>query len=698
MRAETIASTLGGRQTGGGWIARCPAHEDSHASLSIGEGTDRRVLLKCHAGCPVTAIVASLGLSMSDLFEASSDHGAGAQSHGNRHAHSNGSGLTLAAYAAAKQLPEAFLRTLGLTEISMDGRPAVRMPFLARDGTDASTRFRCALSGEGRFRWKKGTKPCLYGLWRLDGRPAQAAVVMVEGESDAQTLWFHDIPALGLPGAASWQESWAADLEDVPEILVVIEPDTGGTAVRNWLGKSRIRDRVRLVSFEGFKDVSELYVHNPSHFVQSWQAAVSAAPSWSVRAREEQRRQADALYPAAQTLLHAADLLAQLADAVRAFGYAGDPGPPLIAYLALTSRLLERPLNVAFVGPSGAGKNRAVDAALAFVPADAVHELKAGTPRALVYADADFAHRCVVVAEADSLPEDGPAASAVRSLITDNRLTYDVVEKNPKTGRHETRRIEKAGPTGLITTGTKSLTAQMSTRTLEVPLRDDAEQTRAIMRAHAQAVDETPTSRPEIAPFLALQGWLEVAGERRVSIPFSGALAELLPAEAVRMRRDFRQLLTSIQALALLRQCQRSRSATGAVDATIDDYAGVRSLLAHVFEGIATEGLTPAIRETVEAIRPDEEISETELANRLGVAKATASYRVRRALRRGWLINRETRKGCAAKLARGEPLPEAAVVLPSPDRVHAVFERSTGSPTTVPPPPLTQSGHGEGGR
>ena len=70
-------------------------------------------------------------------------------------------------------------------------------------------------------------------------------------------------------------------------------------------------------------------------------------------------------------------------------------------------------------------------------------------------------------------------ASAVRSLVTDNRLIYDVVEKNPKTGRHETRRIEKMGPTGLITTSTKSLTTQMSTRALEVPLRDDADQTSA---------------------------------------------------------------------------------------------------------------------------------------------------------------------------------------------------------------------------
>ena len=389
----------------------------------------------------------------------------------------------------------------------------------------------------------------------------------------------------------------------------------------------------------------------------------------------------------AQPLLDAPDLLDQLGAAIRDAGYTGDPRPPLIAYVALTSRLLERPINVAFVAPSGAGKNRAVDAALAFVPAEAVHELKAGTPRALIYSDADLAHRYVIVAEADSLPEDGPAASAVRSLVTDSRFIYEVVEHNPKTGQHGTRRIEKNGPTGLITTGTKSLRTQLSTRTLEVPLRDDAEQTRAIMWAQAHAVDDTPKARPDYAPFLALQQWLELGGERRVTVPFSAALAALLPADAVRMRRDFPQMLTAIRSLALLQQRRRVRSATGAIEAAIEDYAAVRYLLADVFDGIATEGLTPVMRQTVDAVGPDEAITLTALATRLAIAKSTASHRVSRAVARGWLVNTETRKGCPAKLSRGEPLPDDASVLPLPDRVWEVFECSPPAPGASPPPP-----------
>lgn len=51
-----------------GWIARCPAHHDRHPSLSVGVGKDGRVLLKCHAGCPIERIVEALGLTMADLF------------------------------------------------------------------------------------------------------------------------------------------------------------------------------------------------------------------------------------------------------------------------------------------------------------------------------------------------------------------------------------------------------------------------------------------------------------------------------------------------------------------------------------------------------------------------------------------------------------------------------------------------------
>ena len=56
------------KRSGDGYSTRCPAHEDRHASLSVTEADDGRVLICCHAGCTVQAIMQALGLPMSDLF------------------------------------------------------------------------------------------------------------------------------------------------------------------------------------------------------------------------------------------------------------------------------------------------------------------------------------------------------------------------------------------------------------------------------------------------------------------------------------------------------------------------------------------------------------------------------------------------------------------------------------------------------
>jgi hypothetical protein len=56
------------RRFGGGWRAPCPVHGSRGATLSIAEGRDGRVLLRCFAGCDVGAIASSIGIEVRDLF------------------------------------------------------------------------------------------------------------------------------------------------------------------------------------------------------------------------------------------------------------------------------------------------------------------------------------------------------------------------------------------------------------------------------------------------------------------------------------------------------------------------------------------------------------------------------------------------------------------------------------------------------
>lgn len=58
-QAAEIAKQLGGRRSGTGWIALCPAHGDRTASLYLANRAGR-VLVKCHAGCEQSAVVQAL--------------------------------------------------------------------------------------------------------------------------------------------------------------------------------------------------------------------------------------------------------------------------------------------------------------------------------------------------------------------------------------------------------------------------------------------------------------------------------------------------------------------------------------------------------------------------------------------------------------------------------------------------------------
>ena len=66
--AEVLSRLDRVRKCGGGYIARCPAHEDKTASLSIAAGADGRVLLHCFAGCAAADVVGTVGMTVAELF------------------------------------------------------------------------------------------------------------------------------------------------------------------------------------------------------------------------------------------------------------------------------------------------------------------------------------------------------------------------------------------------------------------------------------------------------------------------------------------------------------------------------------------------------------------------------------------------------------------------------------------------------
>jgi hypothetical protein len=269
-------------------------------------------------------------------------------------------GCRLDEYAAAKQLPIEFLRSLGLAEISYQKSPAIHIPYHAEDGAEAAVRFRIAIEGGDRFRWRTGSKPRLYGLHRLTETHKADYVVLVEGESDCHTLWLHGFPALGLPGAGNWKEERDVPLlAQQPTIYIVIEPDRGGDAVMKWVRCSAIapRVRVRVVRLKGAKDPSALHLSNPEGFRAAFQAALDQAELYEAIADREAETAAAVARKAAGELLFEPDILSRFASELGRAGLVGEEKNAKVLYLGLISRLFDRPVSVAVKGVSGGGKS-----------------------------------------------------------------------------------------------------------------------------------------------------------------------------------------------------------------------------------------------------------------------------------------------------------------------------------------------------
>jgi hypothetical protein len=468
-----------------------------------------------------------------------------------------------------------------------------------------------------------------------------------------------------------------ADSPEMREAAALLKLDPIARATAKKALAAKLKVPIKAID-EALKAIRKRLEHSNGNAPSSTGTGVSGCSD----GRSDAPLDIDQLRRAGAPVLEAYDPLEPVRSALARRGYAGDTRPPELVYVAIASRFQPRPINLHIEGPSAAGKNYAVDSGAVFHPPEAFYKLSASSPRALVYTDEQFKNRTVIIGEMDSIPRDGPAASAIRSIANDARMDYETVEKDPETGQFVTRKISKEGPTGFITTGTRPLDHQMATRCLTVPMADDPAQTAAIMCAEASEAEGALRADVDLEPFHAAQRWLAHAGESRVIVPFARELAALVPAAAVRARRDFKQLLATVKTFAFLSQIDRKRSHDGMVVATIDDYARARRLLAPLFDSILGDDITPAIRETVEVIEDGKEISEAELAARLEFAKSTIHYRVSKAIRGGWIQNLESRRGYPARLSRGAPLPEDRSALPAVESVYKAFDSRQHDPNT----------------
>jgi hypothetical protein len=207
------------KKTSSGWSARCPAHEDGQASLSIAEGDDGRVLLKCHAGCDYKKIVSALGLEERELFNADATPTTATKK-------STSSKSTTKAYATADEAQKFYERKLGKWTYRYEYRDAKdRLSYvvLRWDRPDGKKDVRpLSLHADGwRLEHLPEPRP-LYSVRAILSAPS-SRVYVVEGEKCV-----HALSSLGLRGTTSSAGSNAASKSDWSPLAgreVVILPD-----------------------------------------------------------------------------------------------------------------------------------------------------------------------------------------------------------------------------------------------------------------------------------------------------------------------------------------------------------------------------------------------------------------------------------------------------------------------------------------
>jgi len=270
---ELLISRLEGvKPNGNGYVARCPAHDDRVASLSVGTGSDGRALVKCFAGCDTKDIVAAKGLQMSDLFPPREE--SEEDSFPPRR-------LSVEDLAYDKRLPVDFLRSLGVED-----HPRGSVVIRYRDMVGYPTprqRLRAALSAKNGSRWLKGDGEVVpYGLDRLADGQKEGFVVLVEGESDCWTLWYHGFPALGFPGASTTRKLLPEYLTDIGTVYFFREPDMGGNAfakgVIAQLAEIRYGGKIYEVKApRGIKDPNDWHKSNPAAFPEQFRKALEGS-------------------------------------------------------------------------------------------------------------------------------------------------------------------------------------------------------------------------------------------------------------------------------------------------------------------------------------------------------------------------------------------------------------------------------------
>ncbi len=254
MTIEDFLSRLEGVSGGNGqYKAKCPAHDDKKASLSVGKGRDNKIVMKCHAGCNTVDVLEAMGLTESDLFDNSQK--------------------------PTQERPNVVAR---YNYTDAQGR------ILNQKTRFSDKSFSWSHYESGK--WWRGRKgdPVLYNLSAVTGTKC---LYIVEGEKDVETLKIAGIPAVcGADGAGpgKWLPQYTEALRG-KQVAVIQDNDKIGkafaaetaNALHGAAASVRVLDLTRIWSeLPEHGDTTDIVEHFGKEGFDKIQQLAKDAPEW----------------------------------------------------------------------------------------------------------------------------------------------------------------------------------------------------------------------------------------------------------------------------------------------------------------------------------------------------------------------------------------------------------------------------------
>ena len=327
-------------------------------------------------------------------------------------------------------------------------------------------------------------------------------------------------------------------------------------------------------------------------------------PTNTSRAHElSAEEQAEAL-----AFLKSPDLVDKIGAAFETCGLVGEAANRLAAYLACTSRKLDKPLAIIIQSTTAAGKSTLMEAVLSMFPEEERVKYSAMTGQSLYYlGETNLKHKILAIVEEEGAEK---ASYALKLLQSEGELTIASTGKDPQTGRMETQEYHVEGPVMIfLTTTAVEIDEELLNRCLILTVDESKEQTERIhaLQRRARTLEGLVAKEEKKDLLRVLRNAQRLLQPLAVVNPYADELT--FTAERTRTRRDHEKYLTLIDSIALLHQHQRgteTKEVKGRqvpfIRAMLDDIA-LANRLAPELLGRSLDELPPQTRRVYEVIK-----------------------------------------------------------------------------------------------